>query len=190
MADQFNILDQSLAYLQTQALTTGEETVPRHLVGSSTSSLSTQSLRLAFFTARKSETITQVRAVVSGTAAGATPSLVRFGLWIVDSSGNGTLVASTANDTSLFASTNTAYTKALSSSYTKVAGQRYAAGWLCVTATTAPQIFGASPTLGTETAVAPRTSGTWGGQSDLPASFTDANLGTASAQTPYTVLLP
>jgi hypothetical protein len=174
-------------------LTTGEEAFHRDLAVLNSLAVGTGDLRLSFFTARKSETTTQVRVVTGGTAAGATPTVCRIGLYEVAANGNGTLVASTTNDTTLFAATNTAYTKAWSSSYAKVAGKRYAVGICVVTGATAPQFCGTgfgSGGAGSEPAnVAPRLSGSLSGQSDLPSSFTEGALG-PSARRIYAAILP
>lgn len=192
MADQFNILDQSLGYLTTQALTVGEATMPRDLAFSSIT-MTSQSLRLAYFTALKTEAISQVRVITLGTAAGATPTVVRVGIWTTDGTGALlALVGSTPNDTALLASTNTAYTKALSAPFTKQAGQRYAAGLLVVTAAAAPTVGGLAQggLIGSETTtVAPAVSALVGSQSDLPATVAAGGL-TATTNRPYIVLLP
>jgi hypothetical protein len=116
--------------------------------------------------------------LVSGsTAAGATPSLVRIGVWSVDGSGDLTLVGSTANDTALFASTATVYTKAFSSSFTMTQGQLYAVGVLIVTAATAPIIAAAVHNVGVEGAVSPRITASLSGQTDLESTISSGSLG-------------
>jgi len=144
-----------------------------------TTSMGAGVLNLTFFTAVRSEVITQLSACSANTAAAATPSLVKMGVYSVDSAGAGTLIANTASDTTLFAATNTIYTRNLVASFQKLAGQRYAFALLVVTATTAPTtVTTASITTigGLLAAVAPRSAGTLAAQTDLPASFTDASL--------------
>lgn len=177
-------------YFINNRITAGESSVPRMLVagGQSTSS---GTMLLGYFTAEVTETITQLAFSSHTTAAGATPTLARYGLYSVDGSGNATLLASTANDTALFAAANTRYAKTLSASVNKVAGQRYAVGVLVVNAATMPSIAGASlggaaSTLNNE---APRLVGMITGQSDLPASFTEASLNNGSKLMPYAELL-
>lgn len=173
------------------ALAVGEETFPRSWAASNILPSTSGSLRLTFFTARKTETTVSVRVCSGGTAAAATPTLCRIGLWTVDSSDNSvSLVASTANDTALFAGTNTAYTKSWSSSYAKVAGQRYALGVLVVTGAASPTYPGLvmGGGLAAESAIAPRITGTLTGQTDLPSSFTSAGL-TTSVNRYYAALL-
>lgn len=172
-------------------LTSGEETLSRDLVTSTAVTQATQVLRLSYFTARKSETVTQARAIVSSVAAGATPTLVRYGLYLIDAADGGTLVASTPNDTTLLASLNTAYPKAFSVSYAKVAGQRYALGLLVVTGAAAPSMYGSAAMINhtAEHAMAPRLAATITGQADLPGSFVAGGL-TNTALRLYGVVAP
>ena len=93
-----------------------------------------------------------------------------------------TLVARTANDTSICASSNTAHRRVFSTSggypdsYKLVAGTRYAVGLIVVGASTAPTICstgsGAAPL-----AIAPRLNGLLSGQSDLPTTATPTTAG-------------
>lgn len=156
-------------------LTVGQETIGRLLAGGAIS-MSTGSLRLAYFTARKSETITQLKVATGGTAAGATPTLIRMGLYSVDASGNLTLVASTPNDTTLLANTTTTYPKALSASYAVVRGLRYAFGLLVVTGATAPSVLASLVLNATIASASPRRVGNVAGQSDLPASISAGSV--------------
>jgi hypothetical protein len=166
--------------LHTEVLTTGEETVPLELVSSSAIGVTSGSLRLTYFTARKSETTTGIRVTSGTTAAGATPTLIRVGLFSIDSSGNGTLVAVTPNDTTLFATASTPYTKSWSTPYAKVAGQRYAWGILIVTAAATPTFPGYSiaAALDVESGLSPRGSGRLLSLTDIPSSFTAGSVTT------------
>jgi hypothetical protein len=168
-------------------VTTGEETVLRS--GSTTSvSLASGSMFLAHFTARKTETTTQVR-MLSGSTPAASLTLAKIGLYSIAANGDGTLVASTASDTTLFNSGSTTYTRSWAVAYAKVAGQRYALAVLVV-GTTAGQVVGISTgSSGAELAITPRVTGTLAAQADLPASYLAASLITSGA-TPYGVILP
>jgi hypothetical protein len=108
----------------------------------------------------------------SGTA-GATPTLVRYGVYAVDAAGNLTLGASSTNDTSLFAASATRYTKAMAGSLQLVKGQWYATGLLMVSAAALPNLMAAvTPTTNFVVYnTAPRMAGQLAGQSDLPASI-------------------
>ena len=180
----------SFTVLAANDLTVGEANMRRKDMTINSCSLSSQNLRLTFFTATKTETITQIRVAMGGTAAGATPTLIRFGIYTLDGSGNGTLAYSTANDTTLLASTSSGnYTKALSASFPKVSGTRYAIGLLCVTSYTAPTLCGHNVINGAEYLVAPTIAAGLGSQSDLPGNFTAAGLATAG-YAPYVALIP
>jgi hypothetical protein len=161
-------------------LTAGQMVPNRDLLASAAVSHAAGTLALSFFTADKTETITRVTAYTGTVAAGATPTLCRYGIYEIDANGNGTLVASTANDTTLFAAANTAYPKLLTAAFQKVAGKRYATGLLVATAATMPTFHGpSSPTtavMSTVALLAPMTIARLVSLADLPASFTAASL--------------
>lgn len=170
-------------------LEVGIETMPRLDVTTAVTPSSGQ-LRPCWFTARKNLTSTQVRVCTGSVAAGATPTLCRIGLWEVAGNGAGTLIASTANDTTLFAAATSTYTRPWTAPVTLQLGQRYAFGVLVVTAATMPNFSGKQlGGLGTETAMPPRLSGSYNGLSDLPASFSDADFAQGGL-IPYGVILP
>jgi len=170
-------------------LSVGESVYSRKAIQSTGLSTSSGSLRMTFFTAGKTETVTQVRMISGGTAAAATPTLVRVGIYQVDdATGDLTLVASTPNDTTLLAATNTVYTKALSAPFTKYKGTRYAVGLLVVTAVATPTMVGNNGAPASEVFQAPHMAA-YSAQTDLPATITDASL-TSGASIIYFVLLP
>jgi len=171
-------------------LATGDGSMLRSAVTSNTVPMSTTVLRLAYFRARKTESVTQVRAISGTTAAAATPSLCRLGVYSVDGSGNLALVGSTANDTSLFAGASTVYTRSLSAPFTKTAGSVYAFGILVVSDVTMPTVCGIVSALGAaEVGLAPRITGFVAGMSDLPATVAVGSVAD-SASIVYGVLLP
>ena len=159
---------------------TGMSTMPRWAVQTTSITLTSGSMRLCGFTAPRTETVTKVRFLSGATAAAATPTLVRVGLYSVDTAGAGTLVASTANDTTLAATQHTSYEKAFSASYTVTEGGLYAVGFLIVTAGATNTLVGSLNVSGGnvigENAYLPRICGSLGSQTDLPASYTDASL--------------
>lgn len=169
-------------------LDTGEETIPRNLSVSGTVTVSSGTLRLVFFTARKSETTSQVRILTGGTAAAATPTLCRLALYQVDGTA-ATLVASTVNDTALFAAVNTVYTRSWSTPFAKVAGQRYAFGVLVVSGAATPAFFGQVISSGPEATQPPIMAGFLSGQADLAASFSTGGL-TSTGNRIYGAILP
>lgn len=149
----------------------GEFTWDRRLIANSVAGTS-GTLYLVYFTAQRTETINTLTAYSGTTAAGATPTLVRYAALSEASNGDLTLRAATTSDTSIFAVANTDYPKALSAAWTKNEGQRYALGVLFISGTTMPTWYGltlpgaslADQILG----VTPRWSGQVAGLTDLP----------------------
>lgn len=174
-------------------LASGEETSPRtnltHLNGAAVSG----TLYLSYFTAQKTETITQVTTTTGSTSAGATQTLSRIGVYSEAANGDLTLVASTANDTALWRTTYTDYTKSFSSSWTKQAGQVYAVATLIVTAAALPTWLGLNAPsvgiLGQKLSTRPRICGTFVSQTDLPSTVANGNIG-QSTQPVYALILP
>lgn len=174
-------------------LSVGEAVFDRQFMAVASLATISQNLRLCYFSARKTEVTTQVRVGTGTTSAAATPTLCRIGLYEIADDGGGSLVASTVNNTALFASTATAYTVPWSASYVKIAGRRYALGVLVVSAVATPTMVGHALLISTfgqaEYAVAPRLNGLLTGQSDLPSTFTDLSLSSPTGRI-YAVLLP
>lgn len=171
----------------------GESVFDRTNVAIGTTS-TTQVLKLVGFTARSTQNISQIRVVTNSTAAAATPTLCRFGVYSRDSANLYTLVASTVNDTALFAAANTTYSKAFSTAFLKTAGTDYLVGMLIVSGAAfptfcAPVASAAAPTAySTDVYGAfPQLSGQIAAQADLPATFTSATV--AAAQPSFHALL-
>lgn len=125
-------------------------------------------MHLTYFTATKTETIAAVITAVVETAA-ANNTVARIGIYSVGADGALTgLLASTANLTSLWGSTYQNVTRALQASFNKVAGTRYAIGFLRVGGT-GPALAGLFPSASIGR-LNPRMNGIVFGLSDLPAS--------------------
>jgi hypothetical protein len=180
-------LNSSVLNQDPDLLTAGEETI-RRLHAQTTPQLSTGNMVLTYFTARRSETINNVAVVVGGTAAAGT-TLARYGIYSVAANGDLTLVASTANDTTLWNSTFAGPSRALSSSWSKVAGQRYALAALFV-GTTGPKLSGAAPANGTEMGRTPRLNGSIASQADLPSTVTAGTVSNSQGISVYAALTP
>jgi hypothetical protein len=118
-------------------LENGESVYDIGVSGSGVASV-TQQLTLAGFRAVKTEQITRLQFCTGATAAGATPTLVRAGVYVRQAGNVWGLAASFANDTAVFAAANTTYTKTLTSTFNKQAGQDYAIGLLIVSAAAFP----------------------------------------------------
>lgn len=170
--------------IDSSLLTVGEYVPHRSLINvhsSEASLVTSQRLHLTYFTAKRTETSSALEIATGGTAAAATPTLIRLGVYSIAANGDGTLVASTPNDTTLLAATFTAYSKAFSVALSKTLGQRYALGLLVVTAAAAPTLMAvaqpATTLMSNVLALAPRLVGTLAAQADLPSTFTNASLG-------------
>lgn len=166
-------------------LITGNEVTMDPLGSANTAMGGSGSVRLTYFTATQTGTYTRLRSLTATTAAGATPTLARMGVYTVAANGNLTLLAATANDTTLWATANTAYERTTTASYTLTAGQRYAFAHLVVTAAAVPSLVGKSSVgagaANAELARAPRKTGSTPA-TDLSASFTFDLIGdTATA---------
>jgi hypothetical protein len=113
-------------------------TVPRWAASSSTAN-SNNSIRLDLLIPTSSITVSNITMRSASLTAGAT--LIRFGIY-TRSGSTFTLVARTASDTTIFAATNTRYTRALAtaggypSTYSMTAGSEYWIGYIIVGATT------------------------------------------------------
>jgi len=184
---------QGPAGVDPDELLVGEATMRRVDARDANQTCTSQQMRMQFWTARKTESIGRVRVTCGNVAAAATPTLCRIGIYSVsgaDGMGDLTLVASTPNNTGLFAVANGVVTQTLSAAWNKVAGQRYAMGILVVTGAATPQLVGAQVGPNTENfSQAPRLTALRTGLSDLPGSITAAQL-TASAASLYVAFAP
>lgn len=175
--------------LWADALASGESTMPRIAVSQTAVASGNGSMRFTYFTARKSETITQVRWPCAATAqVGA--SLCRIGVYSVNGSGDLTLVAATANDTNLWLAGSTSYTKSFASSFAKVRGTRYAMAALVVGTSTAPTFYGQTALIAGENGFAPVVASLLSGQTDLPSSVPVGSLTLGQSHRAYAALLP
>jgi hypothetical protein len=153
---------------------------------SSSSWASTQRVQFAMFTPVKNLTVSTASLLVSGTAAGTT-TVARMGLYTWnESTGTATLVAQTANDTTLFSTVNALQSRSFDttggypSSYSLVAGTTYAFAAIWV-GTTNPTVLGLSfAAVNNHQGIGgARVSGIKSSQTDLPSSassLTDAGV--------------
>lgn len=123
----------------------GESVYPREEFTTSVAAAS-QELILAGFVAKKSQSITQLRICTTGTAAAATPTIGRLGVYSRAANGDITLLAASANDTALCNAANTLFTKTLTTPFNKVAGVEYFIGLLIVSGAAMPTL--AAPAAG------------------------------------------
>jgi hypothetical protein len=169
--------------------TSGQETFSRYWATSNTITVTSGVLKLTYFTADATEAVNSLGAFTGAQAAAATPTLCKMALFSVAGNGDLTLIAVTANDTSLFAAATTRYTKATTAQATRTAGQRYAHGLLVVTGTTAPQMAGATPSIALVGDFPVRIYGQLTGQTDIPSSIPAGSL-TNSNTMHYGLILP
>ena len=175
----------------SHGLDTGEAIYPRPDLASNAVTCVSQTMRLVFFTATKSLNTTQVRVIGGATAAAATPTLIENGLFTIGTSGDGTRVTVTGNDTSLYSVANSTYTRSWLAAYNMVIGLRYALSWLVVSSFAVPTYTGMNiiSTATTESSFPPRITGTIPGQTATPTAFTAASV-VAVTSRPYGVILP
>jgi hypothetical protein len=153
-----------------ESLDDGQMVIPR-LIANGSVSMTSGTVVLTSFVGDKSEPITKISASTWSTAAGATPTLCKMGVYSIAANGDATLVASCANDTTLFNGTFGWFQRNLTSTWNKVEGQRYAAATLVVSGATMPTMHGISNLQGTDIAFLPFLSMSRTGQTDLPASI-------------------
>ena len=163
-------------YPTGEALASGETSLPRYSITGDLS-FSSGVLALGAWTAVTSGIATSVRVGVGATAA-AGLTYAAVGIYSIDGSGNGTLVASTGDvHGSAFGSTFTAYDLAFSGgNFNRQAGKRYAVGILCV-GTTPPSFGSANFPNYVFGQLQPWLNGGIGSLSVLPASFAAGSLG-------------
>lgn len=169
-------------------LTTGEETIPRLSAVSDAVAITTSAtLRLTYWTARKTETVSTLAMVTGnlGAASGASPIVptrCQMCVFSVAANGDLTLLAVTTNDTALFSATYTRYQKAVSGAtpFTKTVGNRYAFGVLVVTLGTVPTFLGTtignSVNYGAIGGEIPIMSRSKAAQTSVPSTITNATL--------------
>jgi hypothetical protein len=170
----------SRIYLSTNKIATGLEIIPRELCVSNSAALSNQVLKLIFFTALDTGSVTAL-ASYCGAQAMAGATLAKMALFSVDANDDGTLMAATTNDTALWATINTRYQKSISSQNI-VRNSRYAFGFLVVGASTAVQMPCQIPSIAFCTTAQPRLVGQLGSQTDIPSSFTGSGLATTNTR--------
>lgn len=171
-------------------LTDGEATIARSNADGSALATFNGNLRLTYFTARKSGTYTKLRSA-SGNTAQVGATVAKMGIFKEEADGSLTLLAATANDTTLWSSTNTMYERATTVSFTLTKGERYAYGFVVNGATTNPKFCGANAGLpSVEYDVSPRVGAAVTGQSDMPSTIAVGSLENTFGGFYYGVCVP
>lgn len=172
--------------IKANQITVGQETFSRGFAATTTA-MTSGVLRLTYFTAYRTETIASLASGTGATAA-ATPTTCKMGLYSVDAvTGDLTRVGITANDTAIWAATNTKYTKAMTGTVSVVAGTRYVFACLYV-GTTAP-VLSARTVPQALASDNNRMHASLSAQTDIPSSITAASLAVAGVQI-YGELIP
>jgi hypothetical protein len=152
-------------------------------IGNFTGTPSSGSTYFTFFTPRTTTSVSSIT-IASASTQTTGQSLVRFGLYTVDGSGNATLVARTASDTTIFSAVNTVYTRSFNTtgsypaSYTLTAGTRYAIGVVIVAATVGTVYTAFNSIPAALSTLAPRMTGLVAATADLPTSATSYSTST------------
>lgn len=178
------------------------ETLRRTDITQTSVASATGRLLLAYFTPHRTQTVTRLGTVCGGTAAAATPTLARIAGYEIATDGSAALVCTTGNiatngcdertstgtlntNIRLGASAAAEYTAPLSTnlsmptSFTFIAGTRYALGVLIVTSATMMTFSGTQGTWGAWNRE-PRLAALVNGLTDLPTSLTRAQQLTAA----------
>ena len=151
-------------------------------VSNSSVGTSSGSIRLTFFTATETLSVSSVRTNTGAAGAGATPTLCKAVLYeLSEDRTTLTKVAETANDTSLWAASQTRYSQGLTGSYTLKRGRVYAGAVLVVSGATTPNWNGVSGINAAEATDA-LASAQLTGQTDAPASIAVGSLSPSSSQ--------
>lgn len=180
------VLTSALADLRHQGAASLD--VPDRATVGTSNTLTSGAIYWAFFTPTRTITVSQI-AYASGATGATSVTLARMGLYTADSSGNATLVARTASDTTLSASGSTVYTRSLDTTggypatYTLNAGTRYGAA-LIVVATGAGSIATCNALTSVST-LSPRIQGVRTGNSDLVTSQTSAQYNGSTSWIPW-----
>jgi hypothetical protein len=171
-------------------LTAAAENMPRWAATDSSGiDMQSGATRFAYVTAQANMTITRLAISSGDIAAGATPDLVRYGLYSVDASGGLTQLATTVSDTSALSVARQSYPLSLQTPVAITDGQLYAIAAIVHTAATAPTVMGVRCATAADTALSPRLTAFYQGGADLESSYLQSNL-TDTPSVMYAVALP
>jgi hypothetical protein len=145
-------------------------------------------LQLTYFTPVSEFIVNRIETYTGATAVSGA-SLIKFGLYEVDLTGNLNLLAVTFNDNTLLGSANNATSKAigdigLPSNYRLKPGKRYAVGVLVVGSTNAGTVHGATVNTVLSNITPGKLNGTVTGLTDIPTTIAVGSIGTSSLR-PY-----
>jgi len=166
-------------YFSGQALAVGESALPRINCGTGITLVS-GTIHLSFWQAVKTEPVNTLFTTTAGTAAAATPTLCRIGIYSVDANSNLTLIGACANDTTIWNTTFARFNRANTTPFLKVQGQRYAHAVIIVTAVAAPVMRGYNGSI-VDSNQLPFLGGQLAGQTDLLPTIANGVYSTISS---------
>lgn len=163
--------------LDPTRLEVGESTIDRKdIVSFGGSAFASGALALTFFNPSKTQTMGKLRIGNGSTAAAATPTLCRAGVYKEEIDKSLTLVGSIANDTTLWSAASTIYSRNLTTPFVIEAGARYALGILVVSAFAMPTFKSTSAVASSEALMDPKLCASVTGLSDLPSTIAAGSL--------------
>lgn len=165
--------------------TAGMGVIPTRTSLGSTGALSSGTLYLSYFRACKAATVSRWDSATTTSGFAATPTLIRAGLYSVDSLGNLTLQAASANDTTIGTAGSTKFGKVFATALAVDFGRWYAFGFLATSGAAMATLLGPNVAFGSQNISMlsdPRVNGIVTGQSDLPASVA---FGSVAASNQY-----
>jgi hypothetical protein len=175
-ASQVDLDNQLTNFLDSEHQPTGGiDNIGRNGVSFTSSNSVLGAIFLTYFTPLKNITVSEIT-MRTVSPAGSGITLARMGLYTIATNGDSTLVARTANDTTLFTSTNTTYTRSFDTTggypatYSLVAGTRYASA-VIITGTSTAGLISAS-SIGAVSGLSPRVGGARASQTDLTTTNT------------------
>ena len=184
-ASQVELDNQLTNFLASEHQPTGGiDNIGRGGVSFGSSSSVLGAIFFTYFTPLKNITVSEIT-MRTVAPAGSGITLARMGLYTIATNGDSTLVARTANDTTLFTSTNTTYTRSFDTTggypatYSLVAGTRYASAVIITGTSTANLV--SSFSIGAVSALPPRISGARTSQTDLTTTNTADDIVNAAA---------
>lgn len=157
-----------LNQMEANRPTDGQEIAPKDLFTSDSVALVSGQVSFNYFTAYDTQDVTALRTYTGTTAAGATPTLCKMGLYSVAANGDLTLMAATANTNTLWNSANASHQANLTAPQKVIKGNRYAFGLIIVTAAALPTVPSRSVPIVLSGVASPRTFAQLTGQTDLP----------------------
>lgn len=189
--DDISAIDYYSPYLRDDG---GESIWSRETPYVSTSVTVSQALRCNGFRCKRTGLVSDLVIFSGGTAAGATPSLVKIGAYHKLEDGSYNLIGASANTVSLFAITNNTYVVPFVVPWYKFRGDDYLIAVLIVTAAALPTLQGpfttSANTTGTFLLPEPTKVGSILGQTDLPVNIAKGSLVSTSPGTFHGMLRP